>query len=489
MVIGASSFIGSSLGAYLFTKNQKVVATEDLANVDVDELPWSRVEHLRVLGLPVEYVNLSNVCTVRQLLGKYIINNLIYVPSDLYDGHLVSHKNLPLKSGHASSLLKHFVILLDELSTLSKNTRVILLSISQSHTTPSIQIVWAKLFERLLAAYKKAYNLKTAIIRLGSIYGEWQASYSNTKSKFTAATMPECWYIGDIDKQFYQVLTQGTEGEIGLGSCDLKPSTDNRQKVVEWHEQYTQSLLVPRKDVVMTTYFTTIYDPHMSKTLQNVQVRYFLDWFLSLKRLGMNIVIFHDNLSNGVQDRIRKIYSNVDFVLCERKQLLGRSPNDKRYYLYLDYLMHHNDIGRVVMTDARDVKLYRNVFELIGLFGDHLYIGEDDPFYKDTESNVWVRNWLNRCYPSASYEIRHLETLYNAGVLGGSRQKMITVLTMIVKYLDIMDHGKNCNMAIFNYVVHRYFFDRVITGYPFNSGFFLKIPGPNGVYIRHKWEY
>lgn len=68
--------------------------------------------------------------------------------------------------------------------------------------------------------------------------------------------------------------------------------------------------------------------------------------------------------------------------------------------------------------------------------------------------------------------------LYNVGVLGGSRQ---AVLTMIIKYLDIVDHNMNYNMAVVQSLIALSTYHRI----PFQ---FRVLSGLKGVCVRHKWD-
>ncbi len=76
-----------------------------------------------------------------------------------------------------------------------------------------------------------------------------------------------------------------------------------------------------------------------------------------------------------------------------------------------------------------------------------------------------------RDYSSAHEELMVMDTIYNAGILGGTRETVLGALSMIVSYLDITPQDSNCNMPALNFALHRHFFNDVFTGFPLNNPF------------------
>eukprot|EP00054_Salpingoeca_dolichothecata_P027355 m.200213 g.200213 ORF g.200213 m.200213 type:complete len:115 (+) comp25938_c0_seq6:1687-2031(+) len=72
------------------------------------------------------------------------------------------------------------------------------------------------------------------------------------------------------------------------------------------------------------------------------------------------------------------------------------------------------------------------------------------------------------------------------GVLGGARATMLQVLQTITSILDQTPSEQNCNMAVVNFALHKYFDDRLFTGFPLTSHFLRRQQSPKGVYIVHK---
>ncbi|KAK2159099.1 hypothetical protein NP493_1749g00017 [Ridgeia piscesae] len=238
-------------------------------------------------------------------------------------------------------------------------------------------------------------------------------------------------------------------------------------------------------DVVFSTYFTLKKDPQRGQYKKTNSYSYFNKWENSLKRLGLRGLIFHDALdSNFTKSFQPKVYF--------KKVILGRrSLNDDRYFHYLQYIEKHPNITYILMTDISDVSFLRDPFELMRLFDNHLFVGEDKTrlfigslrwlqvnflkcFRKGTHLNISM-NIINRMTPS-----------YNAGVIGGPRHIVLRFLRILTAVLETLPEKIDCNMAAVNYVVHKYFNDVIFTGFPLNSIFKLTESNPVGVYVTHK---
>jgi UDP-glucuronate 4-epimerase len=121
---------------------------------------------------------------------------------------------------------------------------------------------------------------------------------------------------------------------------------------------------------------------------------------------------------------------------------------------------------------------------------DLLFIGKDTGSSMD--NNPWIRDMLRYCYGKDNSnrgeiaELKRKPSVYNAGVIGGRRDIMIKFLALVITELDALPHQKNCNMPAVNVVAHKYFEDRIYTGYPWTSELGKHEKNPSGVYIVHK---
>ena len=104
----------------------------------------------------------------------------------------------------------------------------------------------------------------------------------------------------------------------------------------------------------------------------------------------------------------------------------------------------------------------------------------------------WIKNKLVGCFGDdfthkvGIGEVMGLRTVYNAGVIGGSRGLLLEFLNHVTNVLDKTPSSLNCNMPVVNLVVHKYFDNRLFTGFPFTSRFYKRQKSPRGVYIIHK---
>ena len=240
-------------------------------------------------------------------------------------------------------------------------------------------------------------------------------------------------------------------------------------------------------DVIFSSYFTSGIDPQRQRHIKNNNFSYMKIWYFSMKMLSLKAVIFHDELSNEFTQKI-----SSDQLKFFSTDLQCRSTNDARFYSYLKYLKSNTDIHRVFLTDISDVEFKKDPFELMDILGDFLYIGTDIDLFPTLASMGWLTKRLTDCFGAESNEngeiayIKKLNIVYNAGVIGGTRDLIISFLERVTEMLDKTPHDVNCNMPVVNYVVHKYFDDKVYTGYPLTSRFMKRQEKPTEVYILHK---
>ena len=416
----------------------------------------------------------------------------------------------------------------------------------QSHMT--VQQTWMRTFELMLSTYHSLYHLPITIFRVGGAHGSWShaalklADFANEQGhtlstdEWRQLLSNFCWYIEDVTRSLYRVLNMQTDClVVDLGQCEVSgihtvsrdsslkeifdaslthvdtkdvrqswqildidamsmpPLRETVRKSLSWAKSYRSQKHQQDKEnnIVFTSYFTSTEDSQRHRHKKPNRFQYMKDWTLSLKALRMKAVIFHDSLDAGFQHRVSQFYSNISFEYVD--SLRNRSTNDARFYAYLRYLESHPDIDRVLMTDLSDVRFQFNPFELMSLLGDDwLYVGTDIDIFPTMRTMQWIHERLRGCYGNASVDqgdLRHLmelDTVYNAGTIGGSRVVVMAALSRIVEYLDLTPLQLNCNMPAVNYAVHKHFYDRVFTGYPLNSRFLRQQATPKGVYIIHK---
>ena len=360
-------------------------------------------------------------------------------------------------------------------------------------------------FEAVLLTYHDLYNLRFTILQTGAVYGPWthHALELQPRNGRTAnqTSLDSRWYINDVTEEILWSLKEGPfcsvldlNSQHLLKNSTRLPTHLGIKKSLAWARAYKQQLQQTRhsKDVIFTSYFTSRDDIQRHQQFSPNHFRYLMNWLVSVRNLGLSVVIFHDELDSAFCHRVQQYHPGLSFVRIP--SLLNRTTNDARFYAYLDYLHTHSDLGRVLLTDISDVKFQMNPFQLMQLLGSNnsLFIGTDIDLFPNMASHRWITEHLEDCFGRYALEHRplkpllSLDTVYNAGVIGGSRHVILAFLEKLVVYLDATPAAVNCNMPAVNYVVHQYFFHQLFTGFPLTSRFLRFQASPNGVYIIHK---
>ena len=516
MVVGALSFLGSRTAAHLAASGTQVQAVAHDHDIDVDELLWYRKQQLENMGLHIKVANFSNQTQVALLLGKHPPTSVVYIPPAMNkEGQMQPRNDL------WSKYLEEFVMLLEALRTQSPCSRVLLTSLSKHHglATPdhvtshmTILQAWMETFELTASTYHNLYNIPFTVLRTSGVYGPWG------ESALGDSTQNWCWYIGDVTRAIQNALRLSSKCEVlDLHDCswrrqngrepsslqedhrytltmlnmtDLEPQDRGIRKTLLWASSYVQQRNEKRHNVIFTSYFTTTEDSQRNRKKAPSRFQYMKDWYWSVKKQQLRAVVFHDGLDARFRQRLMRHYPAVTFHYIPSLQ--HRSTNDARFYAYLAYLDSHPEVDRVMLTDISDVRFQMNPFLLVDMLGDWLYTGTDIDIFPSMRTMPWINQRLQNCFSNYSvragdlHTLMDLDTVYNAGVMGGARHTVMALLTRIVQYLDNAPPHLNCNMPAVNYAIHKHFFDRVFTGFPLTSRFLRRQTAPKGVYIVHK---
>eukprot|EP00058_Branchiostoma_floridae_P006963 XP_002592451.1 hypothetical protein BRAFLDRAFT_68937 [Branchiostoma floridae] len=211
-------------------------------------------------------------------------------------------------------------------------------------------------------------------------------------------------------------------------------------------------------------------------------------WYWGLKNNGLTAAVLHGGLRESYVRRVS------DRNLTFHRVNMNEFTKSAKFFAFLDYLSAHPDVGRVILTDNSDVRFQRNPFELMDLLDDRLYVGTDVDIYPNIASMAWLTRRLEECFGHSFAQSKEFPTLtqmpyvYNAGVIGGPRHLVMQLLEKLTFVLDgVNPKAKNiCNMAALNMVLHKYFADKVFTGFPWNSRYLRRQKKPKGVYVIHK---
>lgn len=205
-------------------------------------------------------------------------------------------------------------------------------------------------------------------------------------------------------------------------------------------------------EIICTTYFTSKSDPQSNNKVAEDNFDYIKPWYESVSKLGLNGIVFYDNLS---LDFINKYKTDkIKFVKC----VLGDySLNDERFIIYFIFFIKHK-VNNILLTDGNDVKFNKNPFELINN-KNKIFIGRDDS--NKIYQSKWMRESikkfelnLNQKVPNNFFNM----PLYNAGIVGGDYVMVMFFLRQISHIFYKIDKGDNNNMVALNYILFQYFY-------------------------------
>lgn len=246
------------------------------------------------------------------------------------------------------------------------------------------------------------------------------------------------------------------------------------------------------KSCILTSYFTLKKHPQCLDTnnkiigidgdgfVENNSFEYISNFYNSVINLDLDVVVFHDNLS----DEYIKKYStdSISFVKVNDSKY---SNNDYRFLCYLQWLRKH-EYESVFLVDIADVIVVRDP--------SLIEINDSICFCKDVFSLMEYRygpiSFSELCTSlcldcSAIKNIENLDLL-NMGVIGANYKNILNFLNLFWEYrVRCGHHGENLNMSLGNYVA-RMHFDRIHYGYPFCSEFKKYQTDRKDVYFIHK---
>lgn len=239
-------------------------------------------------------------------------------------------------------------------------------------------------------------------------------------------------------------------------------------------------------NVIFTTYFCRKLDPIRKVYAPCNDFSYIAPWYTSMQELGLYGVIFHDGMSDEFINQYQTAKIRFEFV--DPVEFIF-SLNDYRYFIYLKFLEANANYEQVFMTDGNDVKVVRNPFE--NLRQDRIYVGSETGNFKTNkwiQRRVWLLNSGSKTY-RFKLPWRRTNIIYNAGILGGSRQQCLEFLRKMVATLQSLDpeqRNLNLNMAVLNFTVYEYFRKIVVTGEPLHSVFKEYQNARQDVWFIHK---
>jgi hypothetical protein len=226
-------------------------------------------------------------------------------------------------------------------------------------------------------------------------------------------------------------------------------------------------------DVVFTTYFSSKDNPQKSASgsynrAPKNNISYIYAWYVSVMHLGLNGVIIHDGLSDDFVNKYT--CPNLIFIKYE---LGGLSINDERYFALFE-ILKNNNFKKVMITDGSDVFFKKNPFEFIDDMSI-LYFGSDIDETPRIKNNIWCLSKASDLQKKSGQIMKIDESFLdfefvNAGVVGGSYEKVKLFMEKLVFFLSSINDGGNHNMMAINYLLWKYQ-TPYFKGAPFTSPF------------------
>ena len=512
LVVGALHFLGAGLVSHLASIRTKVMAVADYNDIIHDRhgLMWYRDAMLQDQhGVYVHLADLTNQTQVEHILrleGNF--SKVVYVPPGLD----ITVADLSKPGGERywdadellADALTQLVTILEVLQRKSPCTQVLLATRSRKVEEEAVSsrdsplMAWMETLELVLSTYHNLYGTSVSVFRVHGVYGPGSpvVLQQHLCGGLKVQDWYGCfWYIDRVVELLVKAMKLDKECQlVELGVREhMEDRKDGLLKSWQWVKSYVKSINTRKSDgendIIFTSYFTSSEDPQRKERKSSNSFRYMENFYWSLKEMKMKAIIFHDGLDQSFQDRVHSHYPNATFFKVD--SLHGRSTNDARFYAYYEYLRKHSNMTKVILTDMADVVFQRNPFQLMSVLGDLLYVGSDDDTFPNVQSMPWIKEGVDNCFSVQERDklghLMEMEVIYNAGIIGGSRETLLSALMMIVSYLDKANPEMNCNTPVLNHVVHKHFFGgEVFEGFPLNSQFRRRQVGPRGVYIIHK---
>lgn len=244
-------------------------------------------------------------------------------------------------------------------------------------------------------------------------------------------------------------------------------------------------------NLICTAYLSGRLDPQRGCRVPPDCLTYLQDWYLSVRELGLQAVIFHDQLSPVFMSRL-----TTDRIRFRRVGPYPWSPNDARFFVYQAFLRDH-PVERVFLTDISDVRIVQDPFAQMDRFRKPLFIGAEaypPPVGRKIRRHPWLIRRIAEARGRRSSEVpgffaarRYELPTLNAGIMGGSAPAVRRFLSHFTRVRRAIGHPeRNLNMPIVNYVLHRYFPGRFHLGAPVTSVFKAYERTRTDVWFIHK---
>lgn len=230
---------------------------------------------------------------------------------------------------------------------------------------------------------------------------------------------------------------------------------------------------IEKRNIILTCYFNNVVDTQRGAKWDNDITK--LDPLIKSVRGKCNLVVLHDCFT---ADQISN-YKDIEFVKVETSV----TPYFQKWISFYQYIVkNERQINNVFCVDSTDVELLN--YPDFGGLGNKLYCGDEDEIL----GCEWVLNHHKE--PTVLNFIRSNKTkqLLNCGIVGGSKEVLKDFMRRMISYYPLVKASQDkdhIDMGPFNYIIHTYFADRVVSGGKVNTRF-KEFKGNDYSWFKHK---
>lgn len=266
--------------------------------------------------------------------------------------------------------------------------------------------------------------------------------------------------VANSTKLFHSMDREGTAKASVASEIKTTCIQHNRERFATLS---TSSRKIPykhtEKGILLAAYFNSVNDPQRGGKW-GADIKQLDVLVKSCERNGVDFRIFHDCLDTA-DKRFIKVEPQTEYA-----------PNVWRWFVFQEWL-ESNQVDNVFMVDSTDVEVLRNPF--MSLNPDKLYVGDE---YAMRVDNHWMRK-NQEPYLKSLVDYRRTiaangrNVLLNCGITGGSYKIVMEYLKHRTELHAKHTKGvlKSTDMAIFNYIVCKYFKGRITNGLKVNTRF------------------
>jgi hypothetical protein len=248
-----------------------------------------------------------------------------------------------------------------------------------------------------------------------------------------------------------------------------------------------------KKSVICTTYFSKKNHPNDpsdsfvsgraddGRVIQN-NISYIAPWYESISKLGLEGIVFYDNLSEEFIDKYQT--QNIKFIKVETS---AYSNNDWRFFVYRDYFKN-NVYDSIFLTDGSDVTVVKDPS---GILEEYKYIDFficKDSILLNQFPYLELHNQVK--WDNLQWFLKNAKSLQliNMGVIGGSYKNIAEFLKHFCETrIQLGNPDFNSDMWVGQYVFrYKLSHKNLLVGEPFTSNFKQYENARKDVYFIHK---